>query len=61
MNKKIKIDDKIKTFLNRIRTEKEKKNKNNDKIKEFEIELVEIKFANNPNKLHFEMKELNET
>ena len=33
--------------------------KKNDKIKELEIELVRIKYANNPNRLQSELKELN--
>ena len=53
-----KIDDKMKSLLNKIRTEKKKKNKNVDKIKELEIELVRIKYANNPNRLQSELKEL---
>ena len=39
--------------------QKKKKNKNLDKIKELEIELVKIKYANNPNILKYELKELN--
>ena len=30
-----------------------------DKIKDLEIEIVKIRYANNPNKLQFELKELN--
>ena len=52
------IDDNMKSFLNQIKTEK--KNKNFDKIKELEIDLVRIKYANNPNKLESALKELNE-
>ena len=48
----------MKLLLNKIRTEK-KKNKNIDKIKQVDIELVKIIYANNPNKLHSELKELN--
>ena len=35
------------------------KNKIIDRIKEMEIELAKIKYANNPNKLQSELKELN--
>ena len=37
---------------------KQKRKKNIDKIKEFEIDLVKFKHANNPNKLQSELKEL---
>ena len=57
--RRIKIDDKLRTLLNKIKTEKKKKNENIDKYKEFEIQLVKIKYANNPNKLQSELKELN--
>ena len=49
----------MKLFLKKIKTEKKKKNKNLDKIKQLEILLVKIKYANNPNKLQSESKELN--
>ena len=58
-DRRIKIDDKLKSLLNKIKTEKKKKNKNIDRIKAIEIELVKIKYANNPNKLQSELKELN--
>ena len=48
----------MKSILNKILSEKKKKNKNVNKIKELEIKLVKIKYANNPNKLQFELKEL---
>ena len=38
IERKIKMDDKMKTLLNKIKYQKKKKN--NDKIKELEIELV---------------------
>ena len=38
--------------------QKKKKIKNIDKIKELEIELVKIKYANNPKKLQSESEEL---
>ena len=59
IERRIKIDDKLKTLLNKIKTGKKKKNKKIIKIKELEIELVIIKYANNPNKLQSELKELN--
>ena len=49
----------MKLLLNKIKSEKKKKNKNLDKIKELEILLVNIKYANDPNKLQSELKELN--
>ena len=49
IERRIKMDDKIKSILNRIKYEKKKKNI--DKIKELEIELVKIKYANNPKKI----------
>ena len=49
----------MKLLLNEFKIEKKKKNKSFDKIKELEIELVKIKYANNPNKLQSELKELN--
>ena len=57
IERKIKMDDKMKSFLNKVKSEMEKKNKNVDKIKE--LELVKIKYANNHNKLQSELKELN--
>ena len=50
----------MKSLLNEIKTEKKKINKNCDKIKELEIELVKIKYANNPKKIQSELKKLNE-
>ena len=55
----IKMDDKMKSLLNKIKTER--KNKKVDKIKELEIESVKNKYAKNPNKLQSELKELNKT
>ena len=49
----------MKSFLNKIKTEKEKKNENIVEIIELEIELVKFKSSNNPNKLQSEIKELN--
>ena len=45
------MDDNMKLLFNKIKYEKKKKNKNLDKIKQLEIFLVKIKYANNPNKL----------
>ena len=59
IDRKTKMDDRMKSFLNKIKTEKKKKNKTFDKIKELEIELVKIKYTNNPDKLQSELKKLN--
>ena len=59
IERRIKIDDKMKSVLNKIKTEKKKKNNNVDKVKELEIELVKIKYANIRNELQSELKELN--
>ena len=55
IERKSKINDNMKSLLNKIKTEK----KNFDKINQLEIEIVKIKYANNPNKLQSELKELN--
>ena len=49
----------MRSLLNKIKSEKKTKSKNIDKIKQLEIELVEINFANNPVKLQSESKEIN--
>ena len=54
--RKIKMDEKMKSFLKKIKSEKKKII---DNFKEIEIELFKIKYANNPNKLQFALKELN--
>ena len=54
IDRKNKIDDNMKLLLNKIKSEKKKKKL--DKIKNLEIELVKIKYANNPNKLQSELK-----
>ena len=56
--RKIKMDAKMKSLLNKIESERKNKNKNIDKIKNLEKELVKIKYAINPNKLQSELKEL---
>ena len=58
-DRKNKIDENMKLLLKKIKSEKRKRNKNIDKIKELEILLVNIKYANNPNKLQSALKELN--
>ena len=55
IKRKIKMDGKINSFLNKIESERKKI----VKTKELEIELVKINFANNLNKLQSELKELN--
>ena len=42
------MDDKMKSLLNKIKTERKKENKILDKIKDLEILLVKIKYANDP-------------
>ena len=59
IERKIKIDDKMKTLIIEIKTETKKRNTNTDKINKLEIELVKIKYATNPEKLQSEIKELN--
>ena len=59
IERKSKIDDDMKLLLNKIKSEKKKKNKNLDKIKQLEILLVRIKYADTPDKLQNALKELN--
>ena len=59
IQRRILMDDSKKLLLNKIESEKRKRKKNLDKIKDLEILLVNIKYANNPNKLQSELKELN--
>ena len=59
IEQKSKIDNNMKIILNKIKTEKGKRKKNLDKTKELEILLVNIKYANDPNKLQNALKELN--
>ena len=49
----------MKLLLNKIKSEKKKKNNNFYKIKQLEILLVRIKYADNPDKLESTLKELN--
>ena len=41
-----KMDDKMKSLLNKIKYEQKEKNKNFDKIKQLQIELDKIKYRN---------------
>ena len=54
-----KINDDMKVLINKIKSEKKKKNKNFDKIKQLEVLLVRLKYADNPIKLESALKELN--
>ena len=47
----------MKLLLNKIKSEKKKEIKNLDKIKQLEILLLKIKYANNHNKLQNALKE----
>ena len=58
IERKNKMNDDMKLLLNKIKSKK-KKNKNFDKIRQLEILLVNIKYANDPNKLQSALKELN--
>ena len=53
------MNNDMKLLLNKIKSEKKKRNKNLDKIKELEILLVNIKYANDPKRLEKALKELN--
>ena len=57
-NGKCYVEKELVTLLNKIKQAKIKENKNIDKIREEEIELVNIEYANNPNKLKSELEEL---
>ena len=56
IEQRIKVDDKMKSLWNKIKSEKKKKNV--DKVNFLENELVKIKYVDNPNKLQSELKEL---
>ena len=58
IDRRIKIDDKMKPLLNKIKPEQINKIKKNDKIKDLEIELLKIKYADNPIKLQRQLKKL---
>ena len=59
ITRKLNMNDDMKLLLKKIKSEKKKKNKNLDEIKNLEILLVNIKYANKPDKLQSELKELN--
>ena len=59
IDRKNKIDNDVKFLLNKIKSEKKKKNKIFDKIKELEILLVRIKYADKPDELESALKDLN--
>ena len=59
IEQKNKINNDMKLLLNKIKSEKKKKKIDFEKIKLLEILLVNIKYANDPNKLQSELKELN--
>ena len=60
IDRRNKTNDGMKLLLNKIKSERKKKNKNIDKIKQLEILLVRIKYADKPDKLESALKELNE-
>ena len=51
IDRRNKINDDMNLLLNKIKSEKKKENKNFDKIKQLEILLVRIKYAEKPDKL----------
>ena len=59
IDRRNKINNDMNLIINKIKTEKKKKNKNLDKIKQLEILIINIKYANDPNKLQSALKELN--
>ena len=59
IERKNKLNDDMKILLNKIKSEKRKRIKFLNKIKQLEILLINIKYANDPNKLQSELKELN--
>ena len=56
-DRKNKLNDDMKILLNKIKSEKKKKNL--DKVKQLEKLLVQNKYANDPNKIQSELKDLN--
>ena len=60
IERNINLNDEMKLKLNKSKSEKRKRIKNLDEIKQLETLLVNIKYANNPNKLQSTLKELNE-
>ena len=59
IERKNEINNDMKLILNKIKTEKNKRNKDFGKIKQLEILLVRIKYADKPDKLENALKELN--
>ena len=59
MNHRNKINNDMKFILNKIKPQKKRKYKNFDKIKQLEILLVRIKYADEPDKLESALRELN--
>ena len=59
IDRKSKMSNDLKLLLNKIKSEKKKKNENIDKIRQLEILIVNIKYGDNPKKLHNALKELN--
>ena len=59
IDRRIKINDDMKLLLNQIKSDKKKKKKNLDKIKQLEILLVRIKYADKPDKIESGLRELN--
>ena len=59
IERRIKIDDKMKSLVNKIKTEKKKKNKKFDKIQELKIVLVKIKYSNNHKQIEKALGDLN--
>ena len=59
IDRKNKINNDLKILLSKIKSEKIKKNKNFGKIKQLEILLVRIKYADKPDKIQSALKELN--
>ena len=53
------MNDDIKLLINKIKTKKKKRSKNDEKIKQLEILLVRIKYADKADKLEWYMKLLN--
>ena len=56
ITRRLNMNDDMKLLINKIKSEKKKKNKNLDKIRQLEILLVQIKYAENPNKLQSALK-----
>ena len=57
--REIKMAKTMKSLLNQSKNQKKRKNKDIVEIKNLEIELVNIKYSNKPDKLESALKELN--